>query len=433
MEGRTNQFSIRKTAKSKNNKQMKILHTADWHLGQMFYQFDRSYEHEMFLEWLLETIGNQNIDVLLVSGDVFDVSNPSAASIRIFYSFLNKATTQYPDLQIVITAGNHDSASRLEAPKPLLESSNVHIIGLIHKTEEGDIDYEKMLIPITNKEGEVKLWCLAIPFLRMGDYPIIPGSSNSYSDGVAALYTQAFEHIHSMRLPHQHIIAMGHLHAMKVSFYDEDSHDREIMGGVECIPLSAFHDDISYTALGHIHRAQKVGEKDNIRYSGSPIPLSFSELNYLHQVLILEYAEGGLQNIQPLEIPVSIPLIKIPKKPGTLAEVIQELLLLEDIEERDIRQSPYLEVHVQLDGPEPSMRYQIENALTGKYIRLARIVSSYNRKEEETMSSLNALEKQLSPESILQKTFKRKYDNELPAELLQLFNEVKNQVESKEV
>src|SRR5690606_32248886 len=118
-------------------------------------------------------------------------------------------------------AGNHDSASRLEAPKPLLESSRIHIIGLIHKTDEGEIDYDNMLIPITNKEGAIKLWCLAIPFLRIGDYPIIPGSSNSYADGVCALYTQAFEHANSKRLPNQHIIAMGHLHAMKVSFYDE--------------------------------------------------------------------------------------------------------------------------------------------------------------------------------------------------------------------
>lgn len=412
---------------------MKILHTADWHLGQLFYQYDRTYEHEMFLKWLLETIGSQGIDVLLVSGDVFDVSNPSAASIRIFYSFLNKATQQYPGLHIIITAGNHDSASRLEAPKPLLESSNIHIIGLIYKTEEGDIDYEKMLIPITNKEGDVQLYCLAIPFLRMGDYPIIPGSTNSYSDGVSALYTQAFEHAHSRRLPHQPIIAMGHLHAMKVSFYDQDSHDREIMGGVECIPTSAFHEDISYTALGHIHRAQRVGERENIRYSGSPIPLSFSEINYLHQVLVIEYSEDGLQSIEPLQIPVIIPLVKIPKKPAVLSEVIRELLLLEETDKRDIHLAPYLEIHVQLDGPEPSMRYQIENALAGKYVRLARIVSCYNRKEEPTISSLNSLSKQLSPESILEKTFKRKYDRDIPGELLQIFNEVKNKVESKAV
>ena len=412
---------------------MKILHTADWHLGQVFYQYDRSYEHKLFLDWLLETIQTHNIDVLLVSGDVFDVSNPSAASIRLFYSFLNKAIRLYPHLQIIITAGNHDSASRLEAPKPLLESSNIHIIGLIHKMEEGSIDYDKLVIPITNQAGEIRLWCLAIPFLRMGDYPSVPDASNSYTAGVSALYNEVYNHAHRKRLPQQHIIAMGHLHAMKVPFYDKDTHDREIMGGVECIPLSAFNDDISYTALGHIHRAQKVGEKENIRYSGSPIPLSFSEINYVHQVLILTYADEGLQSIQPLEIPVSIPLIRIPKKPAVLSEVIEELLRLEEIEDRDIHQAPYLEINIHLEGPEPSMRYQIENALKGKYIRLARIVPFYSKKEEKNTPSLHSLEKQLSPEAVLQKIFERKYDSKIPEELLDLFNEVKNEIESKEI
>lgn len=412
---------------------MKILHTADWHIGQTFYQYDRSYEHEMFLEWLLRSIDNQNIDVLLVSGDVFDVSNPSAYSIRIFYSFLKKATALFPHLQMIITAGNHDSASRLEAPKPLLESSNIHIIGLIPKKEDGSIDYDKLVIPIHTRKGDVALWCLAIPFLRMGDYPVIPGTSNSYSAGVSSFYKQAFDHACSKRLPHQHIIAMGHLHAMNVTLYDHESHDREIMGGVECIPLSAFHDDISYTALGHIHRAQKLGEKDNIRYSGSPIPLSFSEINYVHQVLILDYNFEGLQSVESLKIDVEIPLIKIPKVPKLLPEVIAELMLLEEAGEKDIHKAPYLEVHIKLDGPEPSMRYQIENALSGKFIRLARIVTSYNQKERENFSFLNTLEKQLSPETILQKIYTRAYNSELPVELLQLFTEVKHEVESKEI
>ena len=127
---------------------MKILHTADWHIGQLFHEYDRTYEHQQFLNWLIDTLQTEQIDVLLISGDVFDISNPSAVSIKMFYSFLNKATKVNPDLQIVITAGNHDSASRLEAPKPLLESSNVHIIGLVEKDSEGNIDYQKLLIPI---------------------------------------------------------------------------------------------------------------------------------------------------------------------------------------------------------------------------------------------------------------------------------------------
>lgn len=87
---------------------MKILHTADWHVGQLFYEYDRTYEHQQFLNWLRETLTNENIEALLISGDIFDLSNPSAASVKMFYSFLNQAAKANPDLQIIITAGNHD-------------------------------------------------------------------------------------------------------------------------------------------------------------------------------------------------------------------------------------------------------------------------------------------------------------------------------------
>ena len=126
---------------------IRILHTADWHIGQLFYEYDRTYEHRQFLEWLITTLTEEEIDVLLVSGDIFDSSNPSAASIKMFYSFLNRAVTQNPHLQIVVTAGNHDSASRLESPKPLLESSHIHIVGIVEKDGEGAVDYPAITIP----------------------------------------------------------------------------------------------------------------------------------------------------------------------------------------------------------------------------------------------------------------------------------------------
>ncbi|HEY2582745.1 MAG TPA: exonuclease subunit SbcD, partial [Mucilaginibacter sp.] len=108
---------------------MKILHTADWHIGQLFHEYDRTYEHQKFLEWLVQIIKDQQIDVLLISGDIFDLSNPAAGSVKMFYTFLNRSVKANPQIQIIVTAGNHDSATRLESPKPLLESSNIHIVG----------------------------------------------------------------------------------------------------------------------------------------------------------------------------------------------------------------------------------------------------------------------------------------------------------------
>jgi exonuclease SbcD len=154
---------------------MRLLHTADWHIGQLFYEYDRSFEHEQFLNWLLNTLQDARIDVLLISGDVFDLSNPSAASVRLFYSFLNRAIVQQPGLQIVITAGNHDSAARLETPKPLLFSTNIHIVGLIGKDEKGAPDYSKLVIPLFNQNGDPEVMCIAVPFLRQGDYPQLNG------------------------------------------------------------------------------------------------------------------------------------------------------------------------------------------------------------------------------------------------------------------
>ncbi|MBR7133948.1 MAG: exonuclease subunit SbcD, partial [Bacteroidaceae bacterium] len=108
---------------------MKIIHTADWHLGQTFYGYERAYEHRIFLSWLAKQISDREIDALLISGDVFDNPNPSAEAQSMFYDFIKRLTTENPQLRIVITAGNHDSAARLEAPAPILEGFNVTIRG----------------------------------------------------------------------------------------------------------------------------------------------------------------------------------------------------------------------------------------------------------------------------------------------------------------
>ena len=137
-------------------KTMRELHTADWHIGQLFHEYDRTYEHQQFSYRLLAPLTAEKIEVLLVSGDVYDFSNPSATLIKIFYSFLNQAAKQNPDLQIIVTAGNHDSASRLESPKRLWESSHTHIVGLIEKYDNGTFDYSKITTPLKDKTGNMK-------------------------------------------------------------------------------------------------------------------------------------------------------------------------------------------------------------------------------------------------------------------------------------
>lgn len=409
---------------------MKILHTADWHIGQLFHEYDRTYEHQQFLNWLVQTLHDEKIDVLLISGDVFDISNPAAASIKMFYSFLNSATKANPGLQIIITAGNHDSASRLEAPKPLLESSNVHIIGLVEKDATGNIDYEKLLVPIYDHSGNIKIWCLAIPFLRMGDYPTIPDSENPYTDGITALYQEAFEYAEKKKQDGQTIIAMGHLHTHHAEITELDKTERLIMGGVECIPATAFHQDIKYVALGHIHKAQGIGGKEHIRYSGSPLPMSFSELNYKHQVIVFELNDE-ISNLKSVEIPLFVPLQRIPQISLPLQEVIVLLEKLPVIE-NDLEIAPYLEVKVLLDGPEPALRHKIETALLGKKIRLAKIDVKYPTATQQIPEFITQ-EKliELQPLDVFDKIYQSKYNSNVPPAILKLFQQVTEEVNQK--
>ncbi len=406
---------------------MKILHTADWHIGQLFYEYDRSYEHQRFLDWLAATLQEEQIDVLLISGDVFDISNPSATSIKMFYTFLSRVTKIKPDIQIIITAGNHDSAPRLEAPKPLLESSNVHIIGLVEKDAEGSINYEKLLIPLYDASGNIKTWCLAIPFLRMGDYPAIANAVNPYTEGVAAVYREAFEYAVNKKQTGQTIIAMGHLHTQQAEITDLDKTERLIMGGAECIPASIFHQDIQYVALGHIHKAQKIGGKEHIRYSGSPLPMSFSELNYKHQVIAFEL-DGEISNMRSLEIPLFVALRRIPLHHQSLPEVIAQL---EQLPEMDAISEtvPYLEVRVLLDGPEPALRHKIETALAGKKVKLAKIDVRYPHSSQETAEFITPEKlNELQPIDVFSKIYQSRYNKNVPKDILQLFQHVAQEV-----
>ncbi len=410
---------------------MRFLHTADWHIGQLFHEFDRTYEHKKFLDWLETILQSQAIDVLLVSGDVFDISNPAAASIKLFYRFINNVTKANPDLQVIITAGNHDSASRLEAPKPLLESSRVHIVGVVQKGENGEIDYEKLLIPLYSSDQNLAAYCLAIPFLRMGDYPSIKDCANPYTEGVHALYQQAYEYVVSKINPEIPVIAMGHLHTQNAQITDLDKTERLIMGGAECVSDAAFHENIKYVALGHIHKAQRIGGKEHVRYSGSPLPMSFSELNYKHQVIVFDL-ENDVRNIESIEIPEFVLLLRVPLKHQPLHEVLAELEFLPLVDEFP-ETAPFLEVRVFLDGPEPALRHKVESVLQGKKVRLAKIDTKYPTKNSEVLMFKNTDNlNELKPLDVFMKTYHQKYNSEVPSEMMSLFNQAFQQINQKE-
>lgn len=409
---------------------LKLIHTADWHLGQTFFGYDREVEHEAFLVWLTGILAERQIDVLLISGDVFDVANPSATAQRRFYHFLKEANRRNTGLQIVIIAGNHDSAIRLEAPSPLLEELNTAIVGIVKRTETGEIDLDALLIPLKDKNEKRAAWCLAVPYLRQGDYPASEASRDTYIAGINRMYTRLYAYAESKREPGEAILAMGHLHATGAELSEDDRSERIIMGGLESVSVDTFDEGLAYTALGHIHKAQRVGRRDTVRYAGSPLPMSFSEKNYRHQVVSIEIREDGASTIESLPVPLVTELRRVPDSPMPPGEVLNLLRELPLSDSREKETWPYLEVRVLLTEPDPSFRHRVEEVLADKAVRLTSIVPSYPKREAGEMEKILSYDdlRKISPSDMLKHTFTAKYGGDLPEDMMDLFNEVIREV-----
>jgi exonuclease SbcD len=388
---------------------MKILHTADWHLGQIFFGYDRKMEHALFLEWLKRLVGELRADVLLIAGDVFDSPNPPAESQKMYYHFLRDVTCENPALQVILIAGNHDSAARLEAPDPLFERMNISVRGIVRRTAEGEIDFDHLIVPL-HAGG----CCLAVPYLRQGDYP----PADSYAQGVRRMYEAVYEAAESRGGP---VVAMGHLQAAGSEVSGDDRSERTVVGGLECVAADSFSEGIRYTALGHLHRAQRVAGRDNVRYAGAPLPVSFAERNNRQGVVLVEIAETT--RVEHIAFDPPVKLLSLPSRPAPLGRALEEIAALP--EGAIHATSPYVEISILTAEPEPSLRHTVEEALKNKSVRLARIAAVTPQRSaaagEITCEQLQTL----SPADIAADLFRRRFGGEeMPEKMKTLLLEI---------
>lgn len=386
-------------------------------MGQTFFGYDRAVEHRLFLAWLRNILKERGIDLLLIAGDVFDSPNPSAESQKIYYNFIKEVTKENPALQIIITAGNHDSAARLEAPTPLFEELNVTVRGIVKRTTEGCIDYRRHIIPI-KEEG----CCLAVPYLRQGDCP----AAETFSEGVKEFYNT----LHNIAKESYSgaIIAMGHLQATGSEISTDDRSERTTIGGLDVVNPDFSAASITYTALGHLHKAQRVSKRENMRYSGSPLPMSFAERCNKQSVTMIT-TEGKKTEIEKIPFDAPVKLITLPGKAMPLEKVLEEIELLPQGEAGDT--APFLEVQVLTEGPDPTRRQQIEKALEGRAVRLARIVavSPQCDGEEKPLLSYDDF-KRIAPLELAKIVYRQKYDNnEMPSDIEEMLANVIKEVE----
>ncbi|MBL6987137.1 MAG: exonuclease SbcCD subunit D C-terminal domain-containing protein [Methylobacter sp.] len=423
---------------------LRLFHTADWHLGHHLHGVSRQLEHQQFLDWLLLEMYSKQADALIVAGDIFDSANPSSVAQSQLYDFLVKAKARLPNLDIVLVGGNHDSASRLDAPSPILNALGVTVVGGLSRDDQGNIDWQRLLVPLTNASGEVKAWCGAMPFLRNADLPTIAASAmeqiqaveqdtDPLISGMKTLYAELFAQLQQKASNGERLILTGHCYMVNGAV--SELSERKILGGNQhALPVELFPDDIAYVALGHLHLAQKVGTQQHIRYSGSPIPLSFDETDYAHQVLQVDVRSGQSVETVAVKIPRSVQLLRIPnsKDFAVLSEVIGQLenLILDDL---PVEQRPLLELRICLEKPEPGLRRQIEEVIAKLPVRLLKISTAYSG-SERSLADLKIEERleELQPLDVFQRCYQNKYEREVPDNMNALFNELVESLQGTE-
>ncbi|AOA59081.1 exonuclease SbcCD subunit D [Acinetobacter larvae] len=365
---------------------VRFFHTSDWHLGQYFYNHSRYYEHQQFLDWLIVQIEAQQPDALLIAGDIFDVINPAAQAQKQLYQFLADAHRVAPHLQTLMIAGNHDSGYRIEQVQPLLDKYRAKAIGVIQRNAEQALDLDSLLQPIYNREQHIVAWCLALPYLRPAEITSAHEQCRHSQDAIAYLHQQLIAAARQRQQAGQALILMSHAHMQGGE--SSDSERPIIIGHEEALSISLFDDLIDYVALGHLHKPQIVQQR-HIRYSGSPIPLSFSEVKYQHQVLDVsidptEKDPEQRLKLTRLAIPRSVPLQRIQ---GELQEVLQQLQQLPQGEPLPLEQRCYLDIEYHsLRPPQLNLRQQFEDLLPEDRYRLLRIVRKYPQQQSNTES-----------------------------------------------
>jgi exonuclease SbcD len=350
---------------------MRILHTADWHIGQTLNGWSRDHEHRAFLDQLHDLILAENVDVLLVAGDVFDAINPSGEAQRLLYGAIARMVRSAPHLQIILTAGNHDPAQRLEAPEAVLNELGVHVLGTLQRNTDG-VDLDRHLVPLRDREGTIRAHVLAVPFLRQAD---LPGLHLGAEDGAEPAITAAVRALHAemvegavVRADGLPLLAMGHL-TCSGGLASEGAERRILIGGEHAVPPDVFPAALSYVALGHLHRPQSL-DGGRVRYSGSPFPLSATEIGYDHGVTLIDLEEGSAPRHIPLIRPVAVH--RIPSSgSATLEVVIADVAKLALPPDTPREAQPFLYLSLTADRPVTLLGAAVEAMMDHTPARLA--------------------------------------------------------------
>ncbi|MCS6905978.1 MAG: exonuclease SbcCD subunit D C-terminal domain-containing protein [Bacteroidia bacterium] len=413
---------------------MKILHTSDWHLGQKLIEKDRAEEHKLFLDWLLEVLEEKQINILVIAGDIFDTHNPPKEAENYYADFLARASkiTEH----IVIIAGNHDSTATLEAYKAVLKALDIHVVGSFNE------DPAQEILPLRNRKSkQIETVVAAVPFLR--DNLLIRSiPREDIQDRKERMVQAMYDHYQRIaeatsayekeKIP---LIATGHLFVAGAK--DSESERQIHVGTLDCMKADIFAPIFSYVALGHLHRPQQVAQKEFIRYSGSPIPLSFGEVEdkkSTKEVVLLEYNGSQLQKISPISVPTARSLKRFK---GTFEEVMDamEKYNFENIEGK---LEPWFDAVITANTLSRVQYEKVQEVARQKKIELLSIKLESRNKDHsnnsqiEDYGSLDWERIKLDPIELFKKKYQADNGKEPSKELMDAFYELFSIVQNNE-
>ncbi|WP_372755418.1 exonuclease SbcCD subunit D C-terminal domain-containing protein [Labilibaculum sp.] len=394
---------------------MKILHTSDWHLGHRLHEQSQYEEQSQFLAWLEAYIKSEEVSVLLVSGDVFDNGVPSTQSQKMYYDFLIQLT-HTSCKHVIITGGNHDAPGTINAPKELLSALQVQVVGKV--TENVADEVFKLSV------GEEQVVVAAVPYMRDQDIRrAVAGESfddigDRYKLALVNHYAEVGAYCESLKSESEPVIAMGHLFAIGGS--TSESEQSIYVGNLGDIGAEDFPKIFDYIALGHLHRPQKAGGSNHIRYSGSPTILSFSEIGYEKNVILIETAKEKPLKIENVLVPKFREILRVK---GSVEECIAHL---QQIDKESHSLTPWVEVVI-----DNQMNAKIENQEINKAAEDLNLeVLKISLKNERNIQGLEALLenskqiKELQPIEVFKmKCREQNFDITENTEIFDAFNE----------
>ncbi|EKQ8000234.1 exonuclease subunit SbcD [Raoultella ornithinolytica] len=398
---------------------MRIIHTSDWHLGQNFYSKSRAAEHSAFLDWLLTSAQAHEVDAIIVAGDIFDTGSPPSYARELYNRFV--VQLQQTGCQLVVLAGNHDSVATLNESRDIL--------AFLKTTVVASAGHAPFILP--QRDGTPGAIFCPVPFLRPRE---LVTSQAGHSGGekqqlllnaISDYYQQQYEAACALRgdrpLP---IVASGHLTTVGASKSDAV---RDIyIGTLEAFPASHFP-PVDYVALGHIHRAQKIGGSEHIRYSGSPIALSFDETGKSKSVNLVTFSDGHLAEVLPLTVPVTQPLAVLKGDFSSISEQLTQW--------RDAPQEPVVWLDIEITSDE--YLHDIQRKIQAQTEDLPVEVLLVRRSRAQRERILEGERRETLSELQVEEVFERRLAQETLEEaqrlrLTQLFNETLHSLNGEE-